>query len=81
MNELVNSDRGVLVPYKQTGEHNFAKTYKVDPSELEAVLHHMVSKPIAEYDLTRSRARAWFEQNDRAFRGRLLDIVAELVKS
>lgn len=78
MNELVTPDRGVLVPARITGEQHLATLYDAEPEAMAAAVERCLHMPAEERQRLGKAARHWYEANDRAFRQRLLDAVAEL---
>jgi glycosyltransferase involved in cell wall biosynthesis len=71
MNELVEADRGVLVPYRGTGTQRLATTYQFDEAGLEAAIERTIAMSDEECARLGARARAWFGDNKRGFTGRL----------
>ncbi len=71
MNEMIANERGVLVPYARTGTQQLATTYFVDSSAIEEGVARMLSLAAGERRLRSEAARAWWDDNDRAFRLRL----------
>ncbi len=78
MNELVTAERGVLVPYCDTGAQRLATTYRFDEAGLEAAIERAMAMSDEECARLGARARAWFLDNKRGFTGRLADAVAAL---
>jgi glycosyltransferase involved in cell wall biosynthesis len=78
MNELVEADRGILVPYARTGTQHLASTYFVGADAVGAGVDRMLALGPGERRLLGERARAWYETNDRAFRQRFPAVVGEL---
>lgn len=78
MNEMVTPMRGALVPYSRTGRQSLATTYFYDEAALEAVIVRLLAAPDAELERMGAAARAWFEDNDRAFRVRIAEAVRAL---
>jgi hypothetical protein len=71
MNEMITNERGVLAAYSRTGTQQLATTYFVDDTALDAGVQRMIALDAGERRALGERARAWWEQNDRAFRQRL----------
>lgn len=80
MNEMIADDRGVRVSYARTGTQQLATTYFVDADTLEPGVERMLALDENERRRLGENARAWWEQNDRAFRARLVDAVGDLVR-
>jgi hypothetical protein len=67
MNELVTPERGILVPYADTGNMALAKTFYFDEHALEQTIEHALSLGDDELRGLGERARAWFIQNRNTF--------------
>jgi hypothetical protein len=78
MNELVTQDRGILVPYARTGVRRLATTYFVDEAALADGIERMLALDEAQRRVHGESARAAFEANDRAFRERIVEAIADL---
>jgi len=78
MNEMVTNERGVLAAYSRTGTQQLATTYFVDDAALEAGVERMLSLDANGRRGLSERARAWWEQNDRAFAQRLAAAITSL---
>jgi glycosyltransferase involved in cell wall biosynthesis len=71
MNELVNADRGVLVPYRGTGTQRLATTYQFDEAGLEAAIARTIAMSDDECARLGARARRWFLDNKTGFGNRI----------
>jgi glycosyltransferase involved in cell wall biosynthesis len=78
MNEMVTRERGALVPFSRTGTQSLATTYFYDEAAMESVVDRLLATPDAEFEQMGAAARAWFEDNDRAFKARILQAVRAL---
>ncbi|TAN05825.1 MAG: glycosyltransferase [Rhodanobacteraceae bacterium] len=78
MNEMVTPERGALIPHSRTGTQSLATTYFYDEAALEAVIERLLATPDAELERLGAAARAWFEDNDRAFKARIAEAVRAL---
>jgi hypothetical protein len=78
MNEMVTPERGVLAAHSRTGTQQLATTYHVDPAALEAGVERMLALDANERRVLGERARAWWEENDRAFGARLARAIEAL---
>ena len=78
MNEMITPERGVLAGYSRTGKQQLATTYFVDPAALEAGVERMLAFDARERRVLSERARAWWEENDRAFGERLSRSITSL---
>jgi glycosyltransferase involved in cell wall biosynthesis len=77
MNELVSPERGVLVGYTHSEPQRLGTVYHVDRDDLEAKIDRVVRMdPGAQAELGR-RARAWYEENDRRFRQRFVEVLRD----
>ncbi len=81
MNEMITHERGVLVPYARTGTQQLATTYFVDGAALEAGVERMLAFTASERRALGEAARAWWEDNDRAFPRRLASAIEETAAS
>ena len=79
MNEMIKPERGALIPYSRTGTQSLATTYFYDEAALETVIERLLEATDAELERMGSAARAWFEDNDRAFRTRIAESIRALV--
>ncbi len=77
MNELVTPERGVLIRPARTGMLNLAPRYFVDISGIEAAVETVLQLDTARLASMAGAARRFFLDNDRAFRSRLLQVMAE----
>lgn len=71
MNELVTSDRGLLVPYATTGIQRLATTYEFDEPGLEATIEAAIAMSGQECERLGANARTWYLRNKRSFSNRL----------
>jgi hypothetical protein len=78
MNEMVTPERGFLAAYSRTGTQQLARTYHVDPAALEAGVERMLALDAGARRVLSERARAWWEENDRAFAARLSTAIEAL---
>ena len=80
MNELVSSDRGVLVPWATSEPMCAGQRFLVDEERLEEQITQVFSWPTAQVQTIGRSAREWFEQNDADFRRRFVAVVGELLQ-
>ncbi len=73
MNELLQPQRGLLVPSAGQGRQRLAITYPFDPVGMEAAIQQTLAMGEAEQVAIGQHARAWFETNTQAFPQRLDD--------
>lgn len=71
MNEMVTPGRGALIAPSRTGSQSLATTYFYEVAALETAIERLLATPDAELERIGGAARAWFMDNDRAFRGRI----------
>lgn len=76
MNELVTPERGMLVPFAETGDMALAETYYFDERALEETVLGALGLSDSELRVLGERARAWFIQNRDAFVRRVGDALA-----
>lgn len=79
MNELVTAQRGVLVPWVSAAPMRAGRCFDVDPAALEAAIATLFSSPPDRLAAIGSAAKTWFEENDAAFRRRLVEVVEALL--
>jgi glycosyltransferase involved in cell wall biosynthesis len=75
MNELVQSDRGFLVPATELGPQGVGTLYQVDEEALERTVERALLLTEAERRQIGDRARAWFEAGEAAFTRQLVEAV------
>ena len=73
MNELLQPERGLLVPSARQGRQRLAITYPFDPAGMEAAIQQVLAMSEAKQIQIGQHARAWFEANAQAFPQRLDD--------
>jgi len=78
MNEIISGSNGVLAQYRGTESHMAGVRYFVDPDDLEGRIAGILSMSHEERAALGTRARTWFEENDRAFRGRFCAFIGGL---
>jgi len=79
MNEIVSRERGVLVPWISSEPMRAGRRFKVDPAGLDAAITAVFAAPEEELEVLGTAARGWFEENDAAFRCRLIEVVEALL--
>lgn len=80
MNELVTPDRGFLAGTASRRPHFFGTRYELDRASLEDAIQRVVATPEETLAEMGRRARAWFEDSDRAFRERLPRLVRQVAE-
>ena len=76
MNELVTPQRGVLIRPARTGTLNLAPRYFVDITGIEAAVETALQLDATRAASMADAARRFFLDNDRAFRNRMLQVMA-----
>ncbi|MFT3790345.1 MAG: glycosyltransferase [Rudaea sp.] len=71
MNEIVQPDRGVLIACRATEKKNLDWINEFDEAAMVAAVERLIVADDAELDRIGAAARAWYEDNDRGFAGRL----------
>lgn len=78
MNEMITAERGVLAATSRSGTQQLAITYFVDAEALDGAVRRMIALDADERRAIGERARAWWEDNDRAFRQRLVAAIHDV---
>ncbi len=73
MNEVVTAERGLLAAWRASEPMRLGTAYDVDPAALAAAVERALALGAEERARLGAAARAWFEDNDRFFRARLLE--------
>lgn len=81
MNELITTDRGILVDYYKTRRQRSGENYYVDLTELEQKISKIIKMDQQSIRQLGLNARAWFEENDRYFRMQLVNALEELLSA
>ncbi|MBP0002720.1 MAG: glycosyltransferase [Cyanobacteria bacterium SBC] len=81
MNEVVTSERGVLVQYATTQPHGWGIRYNVTKSALESAIEMVWGSDLATRRQLGERARQWYEENDRFFRRRIVEVLLAQVSA
>ncbi len=77
MNELVQEDRGLLVPWERSEPMAHGTRYFVTPEALEAAVSSVLGMSVEERMSVARRARTSFEQTRREFADRLLALALD----
>jgi hypothetical protein len=78
MNEMVTPERGLRIAVARTGTQNLAVTNFFDEAAMAAAIERVIGLDDAQLDRLGAAARAWYVDNDRAFRERINAAVAAL---
>jgi hypothetical protein len=78
MNELVRPERGVLVGYASQAPQAVGMNYYVDEGKLAEAMGGIFAMTLQERKRLGDAARAWFVDNDRAFRERFWEVLQGL---
>lgn len=81
MNELVQSERGILINVKDDIPMHYARKFKFDPIDFERKLEALLRMTKAEKKLMKSNAKNWFVRNDYFFRRKFLATIASLIEA
>ena len=76
MNELVGSERGLLVSVGRTGVQNLATTHYFDQASMEVAIENAMAMTDAELHEMGGQARRWYLDNHANFPQRLHDALA-----
>jgi glycosyltransferase involved in cell wall biosynthesis len=79
MNELVSSERGILVDYARTNAQNLGMNYYVSPDALEAAINELLEMSSQRLEQLSKNARAWFQDNDQQFRQNIVRAVRQII--
>lgn len=79
MNELITPERGILVRYNRMQKQRAGANYYVDAVDLERKIDAMLNLDEPSKLCLGQRARAWYEENDLAFRTQLVHALEEAV--
>ncbi len=71
MNELVQEDRGVLIPASEAVPQRCGERFGVTISALAASVERVLGMPHSAIRQRRAAARLWYEENNRQFEKRL----------
>ncbi|MFT3990120.1 MAG: glycosyltransferase [Luteolibacter sp.] len=71
MNELVNAERGITVPFYRSEPRHLGENFHIDPQLLEKAIQDLITSATEEKARLGNAAREWFLNNDRTFPGRL----------
>jgi hypothetical protein len=71
MNELVQPDRGILVPASRSGSQNLATTHFFDEAAMTTAIEGLIGMSDGEMESRGHAARSWYEANHAAFPARL----------
>lgn len=78
MNELATPDRAVLVDYYTTSPQRLGTNFYVDPHALESKIDTILGSDNATKKRLGENARQWYEENDRFFKRKLVEVVSSL---
>jgi glycosyltransferase involved in cell wall biosynthesis len=79
MNEIVQPQHGVLVPWIRAERRHLGTNWYADPGALEDAITKIIHQPDTEKLRMGSAARNWFEQNDRQFAGRICGVASAIL--
>lgn len=78
MNEMVTPDRGIRIAWEKTGTQHLATTYFVSETGIVDAVERALALTDDEAAQLGAAARAWFEENDRAFPARIAEAIRQL---
>lgn len=78
MNEMIAPGRGALITPSHAGRQSLATTYFYDEAAMRAAVERLLAMPDAALERIGAAARAWFEDNDRAFKARIAEALRAL---
>lgn len=81
MNELVQAERGILIPAHRDEPRHLGRNFYVDPPALETAIARLIEMDGQEKLLLGKAARGWFEANSRSFAASLPAHLAELLQA
>jgi glycosyltransferase involved in cell wall biosynthesis len=71
MNELVTSERGLLIGHERSGRQRLATTYFFSESGLQSAVERAMALSDTEWSRLSANARRWYESNRSEFRQRV----------
>jgi hypothetical protein len=77
MNELVNSDRGILISSVKERQMRLGRCFDVDEASIERAVGRLLGMTMPERRRKGEEARSWFVENDLMFRGQLLGLLKD----
>jgi Glycosyltransferase len=80
MDELVGSERGLLVPYERVGEQRLTSTYYFCTAGMQAAVDRAVAMSDEEWARMSANARQWFRSNRDDFPLRVRSALLESVQ-
>ena len=78
MNEIVTSGRGVLVRHRDAELQRLGINYYVDSSDLERKMEQVLGMDVAVKRRLGEAARDWYRENDRFFRGKIIEVLKDI---
>jgi hypothetical protein len=78
MNELIDTQRGLLVDGRSAGRHNLAVLCRFDDRSLEQSVERALGLSASELEAMGDTARSWFMTNKQGFVGRVARALAQL---
>jgi glycosyltransferase involved in cell wall biosynthesis len=78
MNELVDSSRGIVVPFHRSEPRHLGQNFHADPARLEEAITRLISEPAESKQRLGNAARSWFEKNQSEFTMRVAGILSDL---
>lgn len=75
MNELINNDRGILVPFTRSAPRHLGTNFYIDENKLEAEIQKAILMSPHDKSTSGQNARDWFIQNDIQFKENLITAI------
>ncbi len=79
MNELISSERGVLVPFDKQEPRHLGTNFYVDSDLLEEQITAIINSDLELLQTKAIQARAWFEQNQVSFNARVGTVFSKIL--
>lgn len=67
MNELITSDRGILIPFSTSSPRHMGTNYHVDPTALENAIIQLIGMPQETKQAFAQAGHSWFHSNNKSF--------------
>ncbi|MBS45405.1 MAG: hypothetical protein CMH83_19985 [Nocardioides sp.] len=71
MNELITSERGYLVPYRDSRPFRLGRRFYVTAEDVEAAIQQILDEPSEALEKKAQKAKEWVQENHMAFKERL----------
>lgn len=78
MNELITSERGILVNYSETSVQRLGTSYSIDKNDLEQKIEQILGMSSQEIKCLGEKAREWYLYNDQFFKRHFIEVLKNL---